>query len=360
MTKYKISRIISLLVVLILVLCGCQGNVNTGEKEVVADVTSLLSGGLEVHFIDVGQADSILIKMPNSKVSLIDGGNRDDGDMLINYLKNNNIKNIDYLIATHPHEDHIGGLPKIIHNFNVSKIYIPNKPATTKIFMSMMNEIKEKNIETITAKGGNIIYEDDGLSYNIIAPNSNKYDETNEYSVVTKLEYKNVSFIFTGDAEKDSEDEMVSKNYDLKADVLKVGHHGGRTSSNSNFLRAVRPQIAVISCGKGNDYGHPHKEALDRIKNSGAEIYRTDLLGNITVFTDGDKLYVNNKLQEGKDNNTQNNNDIQVQKVIGNKNSKIYHKQNAKHLPKEDNQMKFNSEKEAKQNGYKACSKCYK
>lgn len=354
---------------ILLMLCGCQ-KVQQNHATVI-EKGSAGEGGVEVHYIDVGQADSILIKMPNGRTSLIDGGNRADGDLVTSYLRSNNVKKIDYLVATHPHEDHIGGLPKVISEFEIGKIYMPKKTSSTKIFKEMLNQIKKKKIKTIFAKGSDVIYQDNDLQFITLAPNSDEYDETNEYSIVNKLTFKNVSFLFTGDAEKDSEDEMLKKGYDINVDVLKVGHHGGRTSTNKAFLKKVSPSISIISCGKDNDYKHPHDETLARLKSINTQIYRTDEVGTIVVSTDGDKIYVNNDLKTNTykelDNKEEVNTDDQNQKaqidqqnVIGNKNSKIYHKLNASHLPSEKNQVKFKNEAEASEAGYKKCGKCYK
>lgn len=248
---------------------------------------------LNIHFIDVGQADCTLIELPNGETALIDGGNRGDSDLIVNYINELGIDFIDYVIATHPHEDHIGGLPKVIKNFEIGKIYMPKKSATSKIYKTLLNEIKTKGLKIQTAIGFIEIINTPNLKFQILAPNSTDYNETNEYSVVNKLIYNNTSFLFTGDAEKDSEDEMLEHGYDLSSDLLKVGHHGGRTSSNDNFLKKVKPKFAIISCGKDNQYGHPHKEVLDRLKELNTEIFRTDNLGTILVKSDGKEISIN-------------------------------------------------------------------
>lgn len=248
---------------------------------------------LNIHFIDVGQADCTLIELPNGETALIDGGNRGDSDLIVNYINELGIDFIDYIIATHPHEDHIGGLPEVIKNFEIGKIYMTKKSATSKIYKTLLNEIKTKGLKIQTAIGFIEIINTSNLKFQILAPNSTDYNETNEYSIVNKLVYKNTSFIFTGDAEKDSEDEMLEHGYDLSSDLLKVGHHGGRTSSNVEFLKKVKPEFAIISCGTDNQYGHPHVEVLDRLKKLNTEIFRTDILGTILVKSDGKEIYIN-------------------------------------------------------------------
>ena len=274
---------IILVVLSIITLVGC-GNIEI--KETIAEEQ------LIIHFIDVGQADSILIQLPNRETVLIDGGNRADADLVTSYIKEQNINKINYIIATHPHEDHIGGLPEVIKEFDIGNIYMPNKTANTKIFKTLLDEIKKKNLKVKLARGGESIINTKDIKFNIIAPNSKEYDETNEYSIVNKLIYKNTSFLFTGDAEKDSENEMVKLKYDLSADLLKVGHHGGVTSTNDFFLEKVNPKYAVISVGKDNRYGHPHEDTIKRLNARKIQIYRTDELGIIKVISDGENIVV--------------------------------------------------------------------
>jgi competence protein ComEC len=218
---------------------------------------------LLVHYIDVGQADSILIQV-NGKNMLIDAGNRGDGDKVVSYLKAHGVESLDYVVATHPHEDHIGGMSEVIKKIPIENFYAPRKTAATKTFEDMINALDGKKI-TAAMAGVELNLGADAKA-EFIAPNSEKYEDINNYSSALKLTYGSNKFLFMGDAEKLSEDEIIKNNIDLSADVLKVGHHGSSTSSSKDFLDKVSPKIAVISVGKGNDYGHPHKETLAEFK----------------------------------------------------------------------------------------------
>lgn len=245
------------------------------------------SGKMRVHFLDVGQADSELIQLPNGEVMLIDGGNRGDSEFLIEYIKNLNISKIDYVIATHPHEDHIGGLPEVIKFFDIGKVYMPKKTANTRIFETLVSEIKNKGLKITEAKNGMNIVEHRDLNISIIAPVDTGYEKINDYSIVNKLKYKDISLLFTGDAERKSEKQLIHSKADLSADILKAGHHGSNTSSSDEFLDQVKPKYTVISSEKGNNYGHPHKEVIDRLTKRNIKILRTDEMGTIVLETDG-------------------------------------------------------------------------
>lgn len=239
---------------------------------------------LSVHYIDVGQADCELIQLPNGENMLIDAGNNGDGDDVVAYLQSLGVTKIDYLIGTHPHEDHIGGLDDVIENMDIGKIYMPDKTANTKTFESVLDAIEAKSLTINTAKAGVNIYNDGEMTIDIAAPVGTSYSSLNDYSAVILLKYRDASFIFMGDAESLSESEIT---YDVSADVLKVGHHGSSTSSSQSFLNRVNPKYAVISCGEGNSYGHPNQETLDKLNAMGVAIYRTDLNGTIICRTDG-------------------------------------------------------------------------
>lgn len=244
---------------------------------------------LEVHFIDVDQADAIFIKKGNEAM-LIDAGNNSDGEMIVEYIKKQNINSLKYVIATHPHADHIGGLDDVIDSFEIGKIIMPDVIATTQTFEDVIDSISKKGLSITKPKVGEE-YDLNGALVTVLAPNGQGYYSMNDYSIVVRVEYGKNSFLLTGDAEKASEIEMLDKNIEkLSVDLLKLGHHGSITSTSKDFLDAVDPQYAVITVGKGNRYGHPDDEVLARLISKDIQIYRTDLDGNIIAISDGNKI----------------------------------------------------------------------
>ena len=249
-------------------------------------------GKLTVSFIDVGQGDSILIQTPLGQSMLIDGGERGQGERLLEYLRKQGIDKIDIMVGTHPHSDHIGGLIAVLENFRVEKVYLPKVTHTSSTFRDLLTAVKNQGLKVSTAKAGTAIPLE-GVDTVFIAPVGDTYGSLNNYSAVVQLAYGNKSFIFCGDAEEESEQDMLSSSQgDLKAEVLKVGHHGSSTSTSDPFLNAAAPQYAVIMCGTDNDYGNPHKETIEKLNQAGVKIYRTDENGNIVFSSDGNSLKI--------------------------------------------------------------------
>ncbi|MBC8059384.1 MAG: MBL fold metallo-hydrolase [Clostridiaceae bacterium] len=255
----------------------------------------MVSGQLKVHYIDVGQGDSILIQQ-GSENMLIDTGTNSSAKSLINYLEAQNIKKIDVLVLTHPHEDHIGGADVVIKEFDIGAIYMPKITSTTETFKDVISAISSKGLKIISPKPGDIIKLGDAVS-TILGPISSNDKDLNTYSIVLKLAFGNNKFLFTGDAEASTEKDMINKGYDLSADILKVGHHGSDTSTSQGFLDKVNPKYAIISVGKENNYGHPHLLTMDKLKIKNIPVYRTDEKGTILVTSDGNNITFNSKVE---------------------------------------------------------------
>lgn len=247
--------------------------------------------GLKVHYIDVGQADSILVQQGDSNM-LIDAGNNADANTVVEYLKSQNVSKLDFLVLTHPHEDHIGGADAVIKDFDINTVYMPKVTTTTKTFKDVVLAMKNKDYKATAPNPGDTFKLGDA-DCTILSPINSEKGDLNTYSIVLKVQYGNNKFLFTGDAQASNEQDMINADYDLSADVLKVGHHGSHTSTSEDFLNAVNPQYAVISCGKGNDYGHPHKEVMERLQAKGIPVYRTDEAGSIICTSDGETITFN-------------------------------------------------------------------
>lgn len=295
--KEKAITIVTLVIMSIVFFCVAFPK--TGKNTVLKNNNSSTNAAegkssserLVIDYIDVGQGDSILIQQ-GSKTMLIDTGTSASKEMLISSLKNHKIKKLDYLILTHPHEDHIGGASEVVKDFKIGTVYMPKVTTNTNTFKELVSEMNSKGIKASQpdlqtkfnfGKASCIIY----------GPVNPKSEDLNTYSIVMKITFGNKKFLFEGDAQSSNEKGMLDKGYDLSADVLKVGHHGSSTSSSEAFLKAVKPSYAVISCGKGNDYLHPHSQTMQRLKNLNIKVYRTDENGSIECITDGKNIKFN-------------------------------------------------------------------
>ena len=262
---------------------------NQNNNQNQNDYINMNNDLLKVHYLDVGQGDSIFIELPNNETMLIDAAESYQSENIINYLKNLNYQKIDYVIGTHPHTDHIGGLKDIINTFEIGKIYMPKVVSTTKTYESLLMAIKDKNLKINTAKAGTSIIDTDALKINILAPNNSTYTELNNYSVVTKITYGTTKFLFMGDAEKLSENEIKE---DVTADVIKIGHHGSNTSSSIDFIKKVNAKYGIISVGLNNKYNLPKEETITNWENSRTKIYLTNTNGTITAISDGTNIKI--------------------------------------------------------------------
>lgn len=254
-----------------------------------------VQGRMAVRFFDVGQGDSCLVSLPDGKTMLIDAGPGSAENDLVKAISDLDVKRLDYVIFTHPHEDHIGGGPAALKAFDVGQVFMPRSGYTTVAYENLLEAIDAKGLKVTEAKAGLSIFNlpDMELRANFIGPGKS-YEEINDISAVVGLRYGDRTFLFAGDAGEEAETSMtLSSSVQLpKADVLKVGHHGSATSTSAAFLEIVSPSVAVISVGAGNDYGHPAQSTLDRLTRAKATVYRTDVDGTIVISTDGSKMDV--------------------------------------------------------------------
>lgn len=277
---------IIVLLLCIFLLAGCTDAIKTEKIPVTA------GHDMRVHFIDVGQGDSILIESPNGKTMLVDGGVKGAGQQVVSYLRELGVSKLDIVVATHPDADHIGGLIPVLNSMTIEQFYDSGKVHTSQTFEEMLMLIDEKNIPyDVPTPGDNIKFDED-VTVKVLNANEQASDN-NDASIVLKIVYGNVSFLLTGDAGIALEKEMMQ--YDVSATVLKAGHHGSNTSSSEDFIRAVKPEVTILSYGKDNKYGHPHAEVVDRLQEIGSKIYATADIGTITVTTDGVNYAVNGK-----------------------------------------------------------------
>ncbi|MBG9689988.1 competence protein [Lysinibacillus sphaericus] len=270
----------------IFLLAGCTEAIKTERVPVTA------GDEMRVHFMDVGQGDSILIESPNGKTMLIDAGVKGAGQQVVSYLKELGVNKLDKVVATHPDADHIGGLIPVLHAIPIEQFYDSGKVHTSQTFEEMLMAIDEKNIPYYVPKTGDFIEFDKDVTVKVLNANEHATDN-NDASIVLKVVYGNVSFLLTGDAGIALEKEMMSN--DVTATVLKAGHHGSNTSSSEDFIRAVKPEVTILSYGEDNKYGHPHAEVVNRLQAIGSNIYATADLGTITVATNGVNYTVNGK-----------------------------------------------------------------
>lgn len=362
----RMKKLLAGILILVLLLCACSCAVPVQDAAVV-------------HFIDVGQADAILIVSDNSSV-LIDAGTNSSGEAVLNYIKALGINKIDYLIGTHPHEDHIGGLDTIINGLDIENILMPRHSSNTQTYEDVLIAAKDKGLKITAAKAGGSFTAGQCL-FSILAP-SGEYDNTNNYSIVLRMEVGNISMLFTGDAESQSEARMLQEGAQLKSDLIKIGHHGSDTSSSPEFLQAVSPRYAVISVGEDNPYGHPSAQTLKNLE--GVELYRTDLMGTITASTDGREISFSiskgSKPPAQTPSHPEQTGQIAAMPstttstgssfspitaapsedvvYIGNKNTHKFHLPSCSGLPDQANRIIFHSRQEAVQAGMTPCSRC--
>ncbi|HAT4242617.1 ComEC/Rec2 family competence protein [Clostridium perfringens] len=282
--KKIISSIIGIIVVL---LAGYFGIDLTQDSKVPKDSELMIS------YMDVGQGDAAYIKVNGNDI-LIDAGPRSNSKELLEQLKAKNIDDFELVIATHPHEDHIGGMVDVFKEYEVKSFYSPKITHTTKTYENLVKAVKDEGLKTKELKGGMVIDLGEGAKFEVFTPQKSEYEELNDYSPIMKLSFGDTSYLFTGDAEKLAEEEALAKyKTSLDSDVIKFGHHGSSSSSSNAFIEAVSPKYGIISCAKDNKYGHPHRETLDIIKKYNIKTFRTDTDGEIILTSDGKSINFN-------------------------------------------------------------------
>lgn len=287
--KQKLPKGISILLIILAIFYSIyEKNIDKSFGLPANETTAKeISSNLNITYLDVGQADSILIQNEGHNM-LIDAGNNEDGPLLVQYFKEQNITKFDYLIATHPHEDHIGGMDDIINNFDIEKIYMPDVTTTTKTFLDVLDAIEKKNMIFNIPKISQTFTLGHTLFQVIYTGNDQK--NLNNTSIVLKASFKNTSYLFTGDATSDVEKKILNKN--IQATVLKVGHHGSKYSTTTDFLNKVNPKYAIISVGKNNSYNHPNQQTIKKLEQNNIEIHRTDQEGSIFLESDGKNIKI--------------------------------------------------------------------
>lgn len=341
------KKLLSLLLILALLLAGCA---------LPADTAAPVSGeGLTVSFIDVGQADCALLEC-DGEFMLIDGGNRDDGQLVVSYLEQQGVETLSAVVCTHAHEDHVGGLPSVLAVYPTQAVYAPTRTYASKVFDDFVYYTDQQGLEiTIPAPGDTWTLGQ--ASVTVLGP-VKSYAETNDTSIVLRVSYGETDFLFTGDMETTAENDMLDYwggRISWKADVLKVGHHGSNTSTGYRFLNEVAPDYAVISVGKDNSYGHPHEEPLSRLNQAGVTIFRTDELGTVIARSDGAAVSLTWDNQSA---NPENAESAEPVRFIGNVNSHIFHSPDCRNLPAEKNRTVFDTYEEAVEAGYTPCGSC--
>jgi len=313
---------------------------------------------LAVHFIDVGQGDAILLLVQPGATVLIDGGPRAAGQTVVNYLTERGVKELDLVIATHPHADHIGGLIDVLEAFKVKRVIDSGQPHTTKTFDDYLTAV-ERQVEAghcvYETPEGQIVQLASNVTLKVLGPDRD-LSSLNDNSVVARVDFGKTSFLFTGDAEKEAEERLLARGVDLKADVLKVGHHGSSTSTSAAFLAAVAPAYAVICVGAGNSYGHPTEQTLNRLAAAGARIYRTDVSGHVVFTSDGTTLTTAAAAWAAPAPQPPASQGM----FVGSKKSDKYHWPTCRHAKtiRPENEIWFESAEAARKAGYTPCGVC--
>ena len=369
MEKYKSEKVsfwrkpfrrlaaLALAAALALGLAACDGAsvLPDGSADVIPNPASSgvqTADSFRMHFLDVGQALSVLVEC-DGQYMLYDGGNVDDGSMVVSYLQKQGVEELQYVFCSHAHEDHVGGLAAALAFFPANHVYSPVTEASTKCFQDFVKYTQQQGLQVEVPTVGTV-WQLGSATVTMLGPVA-QYSETNDTSIVLRVDYGATSFLLTGDMESDAERDLVNSGANLKADVLQVGHHGSSTSTSYLFLNAVLPEMGVISCGVNNKYGHPHEETLSILRDAGVDVYRTDLLGTVVIGSDGQNYTIRtdkNATDAELNPTAPAASSTAQQTYIGNVNSKKFHLPTCPNLPAEKNQILFSSYDEAIAAGY--------
>lgn len=340
------KKLTALVLTLALLLSGCT--------TAVPAPTTATGGTLTVHFLDVGQADCALVEC-DGEFMLIDGGNVEDSSLVVSYLESQGVEALNAVVCTHPHEDHAGGLAGVLAVFPTRAVYAPTTTYASKCYDDFLYYVNQQDL-TVTIPTPGEQWSLGTGQVTVLGP-VQSYADPNNTSLVIKLRYGDTAFLFTGDMERDAENDMLDywgDTVDWQVDVLKVGHHGSSTSSGYRFIYETDPRYAVISVGAGNSYGHPHEEVVARYHDAQVPLFRTDELGTITTVSDGNTVTLTWEYQD----QTPASVPSAETGIIGNKKSKKYHLSTCGNLPKEDNRTYFDSAQDAIDAGYTPCGNC--
>lgn len=348
---------LSLLITLLLLLSACSGIPSGQPRETAPPVGE--GSSFAVHFIDVGQADAALV-ICDGNAMLIDGGNAEDSNLIYTYLKKHNVGHLSYVVCTHAHEDHVGGLSGALTYATASNVLAPVREYSSQAFSNFAAKAIARAGSIQIPKAGDT-FSLGSAQVTVLGPRKS-YDDTNNTSIVLRVVYGEVSFLFTGDMESLAEADLVESGVHLKSTVLKVGHHGSSTSTSYRFLRAVAPAYGVISVGTGNQYNHPNEDVLSRLRDAEVKLFRTDLQGDILCTSDGKTVtFTTAKNSDAITNptgGTSAGTGASEYAYIGNLSSKKFHSVTCGSLPEEDNRIYFITKDEALAAGYSACGIC--
>lgn len=348
-----------LLAVICLFLAGCGIQQPGPGRETGPGASAELPGGssFAIHFIDVGQGDSSLV-ICDGKTMLIDGGDKSASSVVYTYLKKQGLTYLDYVVCTHPDADHVGGLSGALEQATAGTVFCPVDSYDSQAFNNFKTRVEAQG-KTLVKPAADSTFQLGSATVTVLAPRAD-YKDNNNKSIVLCIVYGDTSFLFTGDAEHDSEAAMCDAGVTLKSTVLKVGHHGSETSTSIRFLWEVMPQYAVISCGKDNKYGHPTEQTLSRLSQAGATVYRTDLQGDIICESDGGTVTF--RTARNSDATLEPSTDHATAPTeyafVGNLNTKKFHKTDCKSAPSKANSIWFTSREEAIEVGYTPCGTC--